>query len=579
MKRKYYFMIITAVLVIGLFTGCGNEADELTVRDNSSIEETTRKEMEETADTEAEVPTDEVSIEDYYGFYQITKFLPSRSWSKGSRYDRLTEQEADMLLGRIVELSADRLVTYDSFRWLGSRDGRVAFPGNYIIEEIIIENPQYSWDCPNTDTIPSDYSYVSSSIDVDMIEGKISIQVAASWYEHYYYVMPEGILMYSTLSGEYFYLEKLGEKQERMLSEEEQNEILQKLFGVYTITEFLPTKFYPAADSSGNPYLPEEEADMMIGREVTISEDLFTSYDNFRLPNSGITNRGMDDFFLKEVEILSPDYRIEEKNRKELYGLRDDEMLRKELRQKTYVEVSVFPGYRVNGDDCLPQIYLLNDNRIMMYAMGEFFLLDKADDLAEQETFVGNEYPDVPEVYRNVLWQYEQAIGECADMSTFYKRQEGGEWPDVYNYLMSCAWDKDIYYCLRDVTDDGFPELIMGLDKPDVIYYYNDEEQRVIEAYISGGYYIFNLYEGGAFAQEHGDRNGSIAYYQFRPDTKQWKLIIWSRPDREENLRYYRYIEEGSDVVEEVPEEEARQIIDQLTGYRIELEWTLLDVS
>ena len=149
----------------------------------------------------------------------------------------------------------------------------------------------------------------------------------------------------------------------------------------------------------------------------------------------------------------------------------------------------------------------------------------------------------------------------------------------MYDYLMSCALDKDIYYCLRDVTDDGFPELIMGLDDPDVIYYYNDEEQRVIMAYISGGYYIFNLYEGGAFAQEHGDRDGSIAYYQFRPDTKRWKLILWSRPDREENLRYYRYFAEYSDVVEEVPEEEARQIIDQLTGERIELEWTLLDVS
>lgn len=36
---------------------------------------------------------------------------------------------------------------------------------------------------------------------------------------------------------------------------------------------------------------------------------------------------------------------------------------------------------------------------------------------------------------------------------------------------------------------------------------------------------------------------------------------------------------EGSDVVEEVLEEEAQQIIDQLTGERIELEWTLLDVS
>ena len=377
MKKYKILLILTAVLGIVIF--CFLRWNKSYFSEKQILSEEISPNTFE-SENQDELNTNVRTIESYYGYYQINRFLSSRSWSKGSRYDRLTEQEADMLLGRIVELSADRLVTYDSFRWLGPRDGRVAFPGNYIIEEIIIEKPQYSWDCPNTDTFAPDYSYASSVIDDDMIEGKISIQVASPWGEHYYYVMSDGILMFSTLTSEYYYLEKLEEKPkqepERVLSEEEQNEILQKLFGVYTITEFLPTKFYPAADSSGNPYLPEEEADMMIGRKVTISEDLFTSYDNFRLPNSGITNRDMDDFFLKEVEILSPDYQIQERNRDKLYGLRDD-MLREELLQDRYIEINVFPGYNVNGDDCLPQLYLLDDGRIIMYSMGEYFLMEK----------------------------------------------------------------------------------------------------------------------------------------------------------------------------------------------------------
>lgn len=405
--RRIMFFPASMLFALTLLTGCTNQplSDSLSRQDTFITDEITdvisaeshdlyEENSESTGDeitvigesavVEKEVSTEMVSIENYYGFYQVTEFLPSRSWMKGYRYDGLTEQEADMLLGRVVELNADRIVTYDSLRRLGSRDGRMAFPGNYIIEEIVIEKPRYSWDFPNTDTILSEYSYVSSIIDVDMIEGKIGIQVTSPWGEHNYYVMPDGILMFSTLSAQYYYLEKLAEKPKqepkRVLSEEEKNEILLKLFGIYTITEFLPTKFFPALDSSGNPYLPKEEADKMIGREVTISEDIYVSYDNFRLPNSGIMNRAMDDFWLEQIEIPSPYYLVEEKGRKELYGLKDDEMLRKELLQDRYVEINVFPGYSVNGFDCLPQLYLLNDGRIIMYSMGDFFLLEKVID-------------------------------------------------------------------------------------------------------------------------------------------------------------------------------------------------------
>ena len=400
MKRKCYFIIAATVLMTGLFAGCGNEADGTAMQGNLPIKETIQEKTEEvvsqateigeTAVVVPEVPTVKAPPEDYYGYYRITEFFPSLTWSRGHRYDWFPEQEADMLLGRVIELSENRLVTYDSVRHLGTRDGRVAFSGNYIIEEFILEKPEYSWELVDTDTIDRMYNMydILPRDDIkpylDLNEGKISIQIAQPFGEQEYYVIPDGILMYSTLTCEYYYLEKLEEEPEqrvkRELSEEEKDEILQNIFGIYTITEFLPTKFYPAPDPVGDPYLPKEEADLMIGREITISEELFVSYDNFRRPNSEYVNRAMDDFWLEQIEITTPDYRVEERDRKDLYGLRDDEMLRKELLQDGYVEINVFPGYIVHGDKCLPQLYLLNDGRIMMYAMGEFFLLEKGID-------------------------------------------------------------------------------------------------------------------------------------------------------------------------------------------------------
>ena len=135
---------------------------------------------------------------------------------------------------------------------------------------------------------------------------------------------------------------------------------------------FLPTKFYPAKDSAGYVILPQEEADLMLGQEVIITEEQFNTYDNRRSPNSAITDRSEDDFWIEKVEIATPEYRVEGRFRKDIYGLRDD-MLPEELRQQEYIEIDVYPGY----GRMLPQLFLTEDGKIMMYSMGEYFLLEK----------------------------------------------------------------------------------------------------------------------------------------------------------------------------------------------------------
>ena len=413
MRKRLTCACVIGILVFNTY-GCAQAAEDTLVAETETVEaDYTETVSEEVTDTEyvqseskktavsekeyvqdeekpevqtaVDAPQEPDELEPYYGFYCISEFLPSIEWMRGIRYDDLPTQEADMLLGRIVELGEEKLITYDSFRRLGSRDGRDAFPGNYIIEKICIEAPQYSWEPLDAKTIGSELCFYDekdwrTSPYRELIQGKISIEVTESGWKHRYYVMPGGILMLSSMGGQLYYLEKLEEEPEQIeeivLSAEEKREILQGLLGNYTIVEFLPTKFYPAPDPNGDPWLPEEEAELMIWKEIIVGEDIFVTYDNFRQPNSEYVKRGMDDFWLEKVEIQSPDYRIEVRNRDELYGLRDD-MLREELLQNRYIEISVFPGYRANGERCLPQLYLSDDGRIIMYAMGEFFLLEK----------------------------------------------------------------------------------------------------------------------------------------------------------------------------------------------------------
>ncbi len=332
-------------------------------------------------------------LKQYYGVYEITDFWPTLYYYRGDPYDRLRVQEADMMLGHIVEIKEDFLETYECFRWAAVYDGHETRIENYQIEKVSIENPAYEWERINPAStsleefagrLRVDFPIAPEFEDCrEKICGRINVKVD-SYYWQEYYVMEDGIMMHSIITGQYFYLKKLDKEPDKAmpaeeLSEEEKEKIIQDVYGSYTITEFMPTKFYPALDSGGDILLPQGEADMMIGREIVINEQLFTTYDNGRLPNSQFTKRLMDEYLLEKIEITTPDYQIERKSRDDIFGLRDD-MLPEEMRQEEYIEINVNPGYGESiFDSLIPQIYLLNDGRLLLYAMGEYFLLEKAE--------------------------------------------------------------------------------------------------------------------------------------------------------------------------------------------------------
>lgn len=296
-----------------------------------------------------------------------------------------------MMLGHVIIMEPERLVTYDSERVLGKREGRAGFDGNYIIEAYTIENPQYRCEAVTSNAV--DFSLkpgqdMKSAIGDFFYEqiGSIIIipQLSSPYGTQYYYTLSDAdkMIMYSTLSGQYFLLEKMNQEQERILPKElsdvEKKQLLEEIYGAYEVVEFLPTKFYPVKDSCGYEILPQEEADMMLGQEIVIKEEVFNTHDNNRQPNSWIANRLEDGFWIEKVEIHNPEYRVECKLREDIYGMRDD-MLPKELQQQEYIEIDVYPGYD-KGSNTLPQLFLTENGKIIMYAMGEYFLLESAND-------------------------------------------------------------------------------------------------------------------------------------------------------------------------------------------------------
>lgn len=381
MKKSFFILVIIVSII--LFTSNIRES-EVRHRINRMDSENSTVLQDTMHESNEKIEKKDV-LSDYYGCYKIVQFCFTQYYSS-IKYDVMTEQEADMLLGRIVFVEPDLLVTYDSERALGMNAENGGFDGNYMIKKYIIENPSYKWELLTADTV-EDYLKPNSDMEwalgkdyYEQLEGIITLPRLASPYgTQFYYTMKDKtkLAMYSTLTNQYYILEKCDMIQEKLseIEDDEKKIILEKIYGKYDVVEFIPTKYYPAVDSGGYTILPKEEADLMIGKQIEISEDIFITYDNFRLSNSSIMNRIEDGYWIEKVEIKNPEYQIERKPYNEIYGIRDD-ILPDELWQQEYIEINVFPGYETKGARVLPQLYLMNDGKIVMYSMGEYFLLN-----------------------------------------------------------------------------------------------------------------------------------------------------------------------------------------------------------
>lgn len=328
--------------------------------------------------------------EKYNGYYRCTEFCSMPFYQLDSK-DIMTEQEADMMLGRIFALGDEEQLVYDCERRQGIPGKRDVFYGNHMIQQNYYISAQRWWKTAAPGTLMSD---VNPDIAIMWAVGwKRYSKINGIMYdEHHetirYYTMKgtEDLIMESSLTGQYFMLEKLeGEEAEEAaeqmagweehikdIGEDEKESILQEVYGSYTVKEFLPTRYYDTVDDE---ILSYAEAEMMQGKEIIIGQDAFVTYDNFRW--AGI-NIGESEEGLQEVTVSDPDYHLADRYRWEIFGLRD-EMLPEELVQGEYMEIDVYPGYDSGDRRYLPQLFLTEDGKILMYAMGQYFVLEKKD--------------------------------------------------------------------------------------------------------------------------------------------------------------------------------------------------------
>ena len=360
-----------------------DKAEELELPGGESSEEnnTTLKENNQKDEVvgEEEKQQDENKLEAYFGTYKIIEYCPTIY----VKADWISDQEGDMMVGRTIILEKDFLFTCDSERRRGTREGRYGFGGNHIITEYMIDNPDYSFE----ERQPEKMKASEAEMEIwfpdyyEKINGRIDVSLKKDFGQEYYTLKEENKIIMSSVHNQYFLLEKiedipLEDLVEREIGEKEKEEILQSIYGSYVVTAFLPTKFYPDLDVNGEEVLPKEEAELMLGKTISLFENSCTIYDNYRRPNSEIMERAENDYWLKEIEITEPDYQVAVRMRNKIYGLRDD-MLPEEMEQEEYIEISVYPGYRCGGDNALPQFYQLADGQLLMLAMEQYFLLEK----------------------------------------------------------------------------------------------------------------------------------------------------------------------------------------------------------
>ena len=204
--------------------------------------------------------------------------------------------------------------------------------------------------------------------------------------------------------------------------------------------------------------------------------------------------------------------------------------------------------------------------------------------------------PDMPEPFIEVLRLYEEFMNadkQNWDEDVWEKiHSTDGEWRYLYDELCG-AWGSAvefygeetdvIRYSLKDLTGDGYPELIMGYyisdDTviPEVVYYHSQTEGIKMVCYTR--YYTMELYEGGVIEYISAGRTRTETFYQFQEETESWQMAVRVVVDWDpwtDSLKGYYWGDNVKDLTDNRPmsEDEYQKIIAQYATEPMELEWT-----
>lgn len=192
----------------------------------------------------------------------------------------------------------------------------------------------------------------------------------------------------------------------------------------------------------------------------------------------------------------------------------------------------------------------------------------------EQRAPTGNRYFDEAEAYRTILAEHECAIKSSTET------YENGEWENVEDLMFySGKINGVLYYCLKDLSNDGHPELIIGTyieSKseyiPGVIYHYS-EEKGIVWSFLSEGM-TARIYEGGIIEMEgHGVYEPLLYYRFFSDDSGNMEYLgCYTIREQEGTVKYYKETG-GKDMEREISEKEYKETIAAYTAVRMNLDY------
>lgn len=199
--------------------------------------------------------------------------------------------------------------------------------------------------------------------------------------------------------------------------------------------------------------------------------------------------------------------------------------------------------------------------------------------------------PDMPEPYIEVLRQYEDYIDTCIaekDTESVQERLWHGEWPYVYDELgvyAKATPNNSVCYALKDLSGDGFPELIMAQywseAYPYAIYHYN-EEKGVEMSYFVSSYFSMIFCENGILEVDSaGAGYSTITYLQYLEDAQDWVILdktavenTWDNATDTTSSKYFKLAPgENGDPDIPISEAEYRQIAEKYAAKPMTFKW------
>ena len=208
---------------------------------------------------------------------------------------------------------------------------------------------------------------------------------------------------------------------------------MEPYYGTYEIEEFVvePISW---RNSTRFDTMPVEEADLLKGKRIIISENLFMAYDNYRYHG---TSKSINDYSIQKFIIENPNYEFAEGSLIKIGGYSD-------LLPDQLEEILVYPYRRIQLRECLslktgetferpmdtdqygneiviPTFYVMEGDQLLWEVgrTGTCFIIEKiSDEVMEDELEIPEacSYPDkidgeyeIVEFYPSIYWENREA--------------------------------------------------------------------------------------------------------------------------------------------------------------------------